>query len=54
MARLEILTPNELGGSLMSERVKRIKKERRKRIRMRGKYNLRPFYIICEITNFKY
>ncbi|MFS7949261.1 hypothetical protein Hanom_Chr06g00569451 [Helianthus anomalus] len=31
------LTPNELGGSLMSERVKRIKKERRKRIRMRGK-----------------
>ena len=34
------LTPNELGGSLMSERVKRINKERKSIIRMQGKYIL--------------
>ena len=34
------LTPNELGGSLMSERGKRIKKGRKSIIRMQGKYIL--------------
>ncbi|KAJ0810674.1 hypothetical protein HanPI659440_Chr01g0029701 [Helianthus annuus] len=38
----------------MSERVKRIKKERKTVVRMRGKWNLHPFCSICACSKVIY